>query len=90
MFTVKHVGTDGVESIVSVDSASFNKELNTLIGVGPNAMQFASWSSGLAYVMNEQGKTVAVYNLTMRTDTVKVSDEQAKQARTTAQKVWTK
>ena len=84
MLTVKHVDTNGSENIVSVNSVSFDKEANCLIGLGANGVGSIRWTSGSAFVMNEQGKTVGVYNLSMRLGTTDVTNEQAEKARATA------
>ena len=85
MFTVKHVGTNGSESIVSVNLVSFDKGANCLVGYGPNGMEFVRWDAGSAFVMNEQGKTVGVYNLSIELGTIDVTTEQAEQARRAAE-----
>jgi hypothetical protein len=64
MLTIKHVDDDKRESVVSVVSVSFEPKEHCLVGCGPNSIEVARWSSGHAFVMNEQGKTVAVYSLT--------------------------
>lgn len=65
MMTIKHVDHSGKESVVAVESTLFDKQQNCLIGCGPNRIELIRWTSGHAFVMNEQGKTVAVYNITM-------------------------
>jgi hypothetical protein len=69
MYSIKHVEDNGYESVMSAVSVSFNPETNELIGYGsPGPDEGARkdgvvrYSSGHAFVMNEQGKTVAVYN----------------------------
>ena len=63
MLTIKHIGDGGRESVVTVVSVSFEPDNNTLIGCGPNCVEMIRFQSGHAYVMNDLGKTVAVYNL---------------------------
>ena len=63
MLTVKHISDGGHESIDSVVSVIFEPEANVLIGCGPNRVEVARYSSGHAYVMNGDGKTVGAYNL---------------------------
>ena len=67
MLTIKHIRDDGRESVVSVASVGFSVEENELVGYGtqnPNEeARVASYRDGHAFVMNDQGKTVAAYNL---------------------------
>jgi hypothetical protein len=41
----------------------FEPDGNKLIGCGPNEMQVSCHEGGHAWVMNDNGKTVASYNL---------------------------
>jgi hypothetical protein len=61
MLTVKHIGDDGHEKIVSIVSVSFDPEIGVLIGHSFNGD--TEWADGRAFIMNEQGKTVGVYHL---------------------------
>lgn len=63
MLTIKHIEDDGHESIDSVVSVIHNAKDNTLIGCGPNRIEVIRYTSGHAFVMNDAGKTVGVYNL---------------------------
>lgn len=68
MMTIKHIEDDGRERVVSAVSVSFDPERNELIGYGAppttsGAMASVRFVTGHAFVMNEQGKTVAAYNL---------------------------
>ncbi len=83
MLTIKHVDEDGRERVVSVESVSFDRRANCLRGLGSSDVD-ATWTSGHAYVMNDQGKTVAVYNLSMNIDRSKVAPEQIAQAQSIA------
>jgi len=77
MLTVKHVDTNGSENIVSVASVSFDKDANCLVGHGSSGVGSIRWNSGSAFVMNEEGKTVGVYNLNMKLGTREVPNGQA-------------
>lgn len=59
--TLKHIDADGRENTVSLVSVSFDPESGIVTGRGIPSE--ASWSSGRVFVMNDQGKTVANYNL---------------------------
>ncbi len=61
MMTLKHISPDGHEDVVSLVSVSFDPETKTLIGHRPN--DNIPWTTGRAFLMNEHGKTVAVYHL---------------------------
>ena len=61
MMTIKRVGEDGHETVESVLSAEYNAKTNTLTVVSMAPVQY---TSGLVWVMNEHGKTVAAYDLT--------------------------
>jgi len=70
MFSIKHVADDGSETIMAVVSSSFDSKQNELTGYdspGPdNAFRkdgIVRLNSGLAYIMNELGRTVGIYNL---------------------------
>ena len=66
MMTIKHIDAGGHEEVVSLVSASFDPETNILIGHGvacKDGLGELMWTQGRAFLMNEQGKTVAVYNL---------------------------
>ena len=70
MLTIKHIEMDGHESVMSAVSVSFNAEKNELTGFGSPGPDEGSrkdgvivYGSGHIYVMNENGKTVAAYNL---------------------------
>jgi hypothetical protein len=69
MLTVKHVETDGHESVVSatnVDSFEKNGKTRALVrvfGVSHFPAGVGEYQNGVIYVMNENGKTVAKYNL---------------------------
>jgi hypothetical protein len=68
--TIKHVEDNGHETVVTVNDVSFDPKDGCLIGYGsPGPDEGARvngmvrYNSGHAFVMNEQGKTVGVYNL---------------------------
>lgn len=70
MLTVKHVENDGHESVMLVLSVSYDPKGEELVGYGsPGPDEGARkdgvvrYASGRVYVMNENGKTVGVYNL---------------------------
>ena len=63
MLTIKHVCDDGHEAIVSVISVRFDPDGNKLIGCGANEVMISCHEGGHAWVMNDNGKTVASYNL---------------------------
>ena len=63
MLTIKHVEDGGHESIEAVVSVIHDPEENLLIGCGPNRVEIIRYTSGHAFVMNDAGKTVGVYNL---------------------------
>jgi len=86
MFTVKHVAPNGEEHVVSVTSVQFDREANVLRGLGADGVAFVGWTAGHAYVMNESGRTVAVYNIAMPVGTVPVAAEQVAHAREVARK----
>jgi hypothetical protein len=59
MLTIKHV-CDGREEVVPVVSVDYDADKNELVGAsGPTH----TFTTGIAYVMNERGQTVAIYNL---------------------------
>jgi len=61
MMTMRRIGEDGRESVVSVISVDYDQDTNVLVGhVGEPVV----YDTGLVYVMNDNGKTVVVYNLT--------------------------
>ena len=63
MMTVKHVTEGGKqERIEQVDAAEYNAETWKLIGYR-NGKPTIEFTGGHAYVSNELGKTVGVYNL---------------------------
>lgn len=69
MLTLRHVEQNGYESLVLAESASFDKKENILRGFGIPGSNAAisngvmAYGDGTVYVMNDNGKTVAVYNL---------------------------
>ncbi len=65
MYSIKHVDVSGVERVVAAVSVSYDPKKNELIGHGSPgpADGLVRFSSGHAYVMNDLGKTVSVYNL---------------------------
>lgn len=72
MYSIKHI-EDGQECVMAVLSVSFNAKENVLIGYGspgpdegPRVGGVVRFSSGHAFVMNENGKTVAAYNLSIK------------------------
>lgn len=70
MMTIKHV-ENGKESIVSVDTVDFDAKTGVLTGhlpaVNGKAGGSVIFSSGHAFVMNDQGKTVGAYNMRVST-----------------------
>ncbi len=61
MMTIKHITNGGHERVVSAVSVSYDKDKNELTGYGtPEGT--AIFKDGAAYVMNDNGNTVAVYN----------------------------
>jgi hypothetical protein len=69
MYSIKHVEDDGQESVMAAVSVSFDPKKNELIAYGsPGPDEGARkngvvrYGSGKAWVMNDQGKTVAVYD----------------------------
>lgn len=70
MYSIKHIEENGHESVMAAVSVSYDSKRNELIGYGsPGPDEGARrdgvirYASGNVYVMNDQGKTVAVYNL---------------------------
>lgn len=62
MMTLKHIDSDGHEDVVSLVSVSYDPETRIVVGHGtPDGVR--QWTTGRAFVMNDHGKTVAVYNL---------------------------
>lgn len=61
--TIRHTGEGGRETIEVVLSVSFDPNNNVLVGERANGAKPLHFSTGFAYVMNDLGKTVAVYNL---------------------------
>jgi hypothetical protein len=64
MLTIKYISETGRETVASVVSVEFDPIKNELIGYGPvgtNNLRYSS--SGRAFVMNENGKTISTYNL---------------------------
>lgn len=63
MMTLKHVDTEGMETVVSVATVSFDAKKNVLLGLSQEGRPLHRWAEGHAYLMNEAGKTVAVYQM---------------------------
>jgi len=70
MYSIKHVESDGHESMMAAVSTSFDPakiELTAYGSPGPDEGArkdgVVRYASGKVWVMNEQGKTVAVYDL---------------------------
>lgn len=65
MLTIKHINDDGHEVLVSVSSVTFAPDHHLLIGYGDvtRKAEVVRYDTGHAYVMNENGKTVSMYNL---------------------------
>lgn len=67
MFTIKHV-TDASESIWEVSRVYLNKQQHSsTTGIGTLQVELkdgyeGSFDSGVVYVMNRDGRTVATYN----------------------------
>lgn len=62
MLTVKHTGEGGRETLEAVVSVTYDPDTNELTGLRGD-LEPLRYSTGYAYVMNEHGKTVGVYNL---------------------------
>jgi hypothetical protein len=60
-FTIKHVDDDGHESVESVVRVKYDVDLNQLTGFESPTGDL-TYNTGHAFVMNDQGKTVAAYN----------------------------
>lgn len=69
MLSIKHVAEDGSERIEQADSVEYNAQKWVLVGLDangrPNGVEF---KGGHAFVMNDAGKTVGVYNLNKQKD----------------------
>ena len=63
-FTLKHIDLDGREAVVSLASVSFDPETKVLVGHAPGGDR--QWTRGRAFLMNDQGKTVATYVLNQK------------------------
>lgn len=63
MVTIRHLLDDGKERIVTASSVAYDAKENTLEGHTEGSDVIEKFSSGRIYVMNENGKTVGVYNL---------------------------
>lgn len=68
MMTIKHIAEDGKESVTSVNRVEFDQKLCQLTGHVRDGDKTITvhYDRGHAFVMNENGKTVAVYNLRKR------------------------
>lgn len=65
MMTLKYIGADGREAVFPVASVDFDPEAKLLVGRGtPDGDK--EWKTGRAFLMNDQGKTVATYNLNQK------------------------
>lgn len=62
MMTLKYIDPDGREDVVSLASASFDPETKVLVGHGTPDGEH-QWTHGRAFLMNDNGKTVATYYL---------------------------
>ncbi len=60
MLTIKHIDEEGQETLTVAVSVKFDHRTGELIGYGAGDRVYAP---GHVYVMNEQGKTVSVYNI---------------------------
>ena len=68
MFTIKHIELDGYESLNQAPRISYdNKERTVSLWERDGSSLLGTtnvYGSGIVYVMNESGKTVASYRLT--------------------------
>ena len=62
MLTIKYIDEFKKETVISAVSVEFNPATSELIGYGA-ASEVSRFTSGHAFVMNANGKTVGVYNL---------------------------
>lgn len=62
MMTVRHVLPDGDEHVVQIDNGAYHAKDCRFVGQRPGDLQMVVFTSGCIYVMNEHGKTVAVYD----------------------------
>lgn len=65
MFTVKHIDPGGCERVTLLVSVSFDPESGIVTGHGSMEGD-VEWADGRIFVMNENGKTVSVYNLSLK------------------------
>lgn len=66
MYSIKHIDDQGRENVVAAVSTSFDPVKNELVGYGSPGSDkdgVVRFDSGRVFVMNEMGKTVALYNL---------------------------
>ena len=63
MLTIRQISDDGRWRVIQAVSVSFDPEQNEVIGHGVPGDHDVLCTSGHIYVMNENGKTVAAYNL---------------------------
>lgn len=65
MYSIKHVDDDGKENVVAAVSVGYDPKKNELTGYGSpgSGDGVVRYTSGRVFVMNEQGKTVSLYNL---------------------------
>jgi hypothetical protein len=62
MMTLRYMDPGGHEDIIPLVSASFDPETKVLLGHGTPDGEH-EWTRGRAFLMNEHGKTVAVFRL---------------------------
>lgn len=61
MYTLKHIDDSKKETLQAVTAVTFDHETSNLVGHGTDGDKH--YTGGVAYVMNDNGKTVGMYNL---------------------------
>lgn len=73
MMTVRRIDGDGNENVVSVITVGYNASTGLLHGIDAHGQPYEYGHDGQAFVMNENGKTVAIYNFKRRQEEARSS-----------------
>jgi len=61
MYTIRHIDASGKDKVVDAVFTSYDPQAHELTGHGANGVE-TKFNTGSAFVMNDNGKTVAAYN----------------------------